>query len=134
VEYKPEQWHAAHNVTCLLFHVQLTVKWRRNVITDMLIGLVESAIRQAGFRHGIDIYRVGTDINHAHVFMQQSPTLSLSRAVQYLKGISSRIIRLNMPCMKLILSDSFWSDGYWSATVGGSWDDVDRYIANQGLN
>jgi len=132
--YRPKSWHAAHNVTLLIFHLQLTIKYRLAIINDMLSGLVKAAILYAAFLHGIKIGRIGTDKNHAHVFMQLPPTMSISQAAHYLKGISSRIIRLNMPCLKIILSNAFWSGGFWCVTVGDSWEKVDRYIKEQGID
>ena len=130
---KPKRIHGAHNITCLIYHLQITVKYRLKIINEMLSGLIKSAIHYAGFKHGIKIYRVGTDENHAHIYFQLPPTISISQVANYIKGISSRIIRINMPCLKLILPDSFWTGGFWCVSVGNSWEDIDKYIANQGV-
>jgi REP element-mobilizing transposase RayT len=87
----------------------------------------------AGNRHEMKILRVGTDVNHAHIFFQKLPKFSESKSINYLKGISSRIIRFNMPCLKLWCEDSFWSDGFWIQTVGYGWEAIDNYVKNQGI-
>lgn len=132
--YRPKSWHAAHNITLLIYHLQLTIKYRLPLINDMLSGLVKATILYAAFLHGIKIGRIGTDRNHAHIFMQLPPTMSISQAAQYLKGISSRITRINMPCLRVIMPGVFWSGGYWCVTVGDSWEKVDKYIKEQGID
>jgi putative transposase len=57
--------------------------------------------------------------DHVHMILRLKPSVSVSRAVQLLKGGSSKIIREEYPSLEEFLwGDSFWSDGYFAETVG----------------
>jgi putative transposase len=63
--------------------------------------------------------------DHAHLLIQLPATLALAKAVQLLKGSSSRWINEH--------GDEFaWQEGYGAFSVSASnLDTVKRYIANQ---
>ena len=67
------------------------------------------------------------------MLVQLRPNVSVSRAVQFFKGGSSKVIREEFPKLEEFLwGDSFWSDGYFSETVGKvNLDVVREYIKNQ---
>ena len=58
---------------------------------------------------------------------------SVSKAVQYFKGGSSKVIRVEFPDLEEHLwGESFWADGYFSETVGQvNWETIQAYIKNQ---
>ena len=71
--------------------------------------------------------------DHVHMLVGLKPSISVSKAVQYFKGGSSRVIRKEYPELEEFLwGDSFWSDGYFAETVGRvSEDKIRNYIQNQ---
>ena len=72
--------------------------------------------------------------DHVHLLLQVSPSERLSEVVPFLKGGSSRKIRVEFPDLEEFLwGDSFWSDGYFCESVGYRDEDfVRRYIKDQG--
>jgi putative transposase len=80
-----------------------------------------------------EIKELNIQIDHVHLMIQLKPMISVNKAVQLLKGGSSRVIRQEFPELEEFLwGDSFWSDGYFAETVGRVSEDVIRkYIQNQ---
>lgn len=51
--------------------------------------------------------------------IQLPPTMLFSKAMQYLKGGTSRELRKDFPeIQEFLWGDSFWADGYFAETVG----------------
>lgn len=71
--------------------------------------------------------------DHVHILIQIPPRIAVAKAVQYLKGGSSKVIRREFPELEEWLwGDSLWQDGYFSETVGrGSEDAMRAYIQKQ---
>jgi len=66
-----------------------------------------------------EIQELSINRDHVHILVQLTPSISVSRAVQYFKGGSSRIIREEFPELEEFLwGDSLWGDGYFVETVG----------------
>ena len=49
-------------------------------------------IRQIAFEHELDIITGKVASDHVHMFISYRPTQNVSKIVQWLKGISSRIL------------------------------------------
>ena len=55
---------------------------------------------------------------HVHMLIGISPSLSVSRAVQYLKGNSSHKLLWEFNACKRYWGQHLWARGYWVATSG----------------
>ena len=79
------------------------------------------------------VEELNVQIDHVHLLVQLKPTISVSKAIQLLKGGSSRVLRKEFPELEEFLwGDSFWSDGYFAETVGRVNEEMIRkYIQNQ---
>jgi len=71
--------------------------------------------------------------DHVHILIRLRPDISVSKAVQLLKGRSSKIIRKEFPSLKeFYWGDNFWSEGFFVETIGQlSEDAIRKYIKNQ---
>tara|TARA_Y100000310_G_C20022141_1_gene507878 strand:- start:15 stop:278 length:264 start_codon:yes stop_codon:yes gene_type:complete len=71
--------------------------------------------------------------DHLHMLLQLQPRISVPKAVQYLKGGSSKVIRKEFPELEEFLwGDSLWADGYFAETVGrASEETMKTYIRMQ---
>lgn len=67
------------------------------------------------------------------MLVQIDPNIRLSKAVQYFKGGSSKMIRKEFPELEEFLwGDSFWATGYFAETVGNVNEEIIKeYIRNQ---
>ena len=89
--------------------------------------------RQCAEMNDWQIEELNVQLDHVHLLIQLKPTISVSKAIQLLKGGSSRVVRQEFPELEEFLwGDSFWADGYFAETVGRVNEDMIRkYIQNQ---
>jgi len=119
---KPEKsypWKSAHTLNRLCYHVVFVPKYRRQVLQKDVVGrleylFIECAKINQWFIHELEILP-----DHIHMMIQLPTHTSIAKAVQYLKGGTSRVIRKEYPKLKEWLwGDSLWQDGYFAETIG----------------
>jgi putative transposase len=106
----------ADSYSSLIYHIVFSTKHREPWISQAIEQRVWSFIGGIATRQEMIPLRIGGLDDHLHIVIAIPPTLAVSRAVQLLKGASSRWIRETMPeC------DAFgWQDGYGAFTVSRS--------------
>jgi putative transposase len=73
---------------------------------------------------------IGGVVDHAHLLLSLPTTLSISKAMQLLKGNSSKWLRETFP--ELRQHDFAWQEGFGSFSIGVSGvDDTIHYIQTQ---
>jgi putative transposase len=128
-------WRWQHNVSECYYHLQLTVKYRKNLFVEEIEQVVMEVM--AGFkdRYEIEVHTVGFDANHVHVLCRFLPKYTGGQVVRLMKSFTAREIFRCYPGVKQRLWDvEFWSDGYYIATVSGNGDkkEIEEYIKNKG--
>ncbi len=68
-----------------------------------------------------------------HLLVSVSPTLSMSRLVQRMKGVTSRkLLQENRGLNKAYWGRHLWSRGYFAASIGDVTEEaIAQYIENQ---
>jgi putative transposase len=117
----------------LMYHLVWIPKYRKRILDGALKKRLEFLFRQCAEMNGWEIEELNIQIDHVHMLIQLKPTISVSKAIQLLKGGSSRVVRQEFPELEEFLwGDSFWSDGYFAETIGRVNENVIRdYIQNQ---
>ena len=72
--------------------------------------------------------------DHVHLLIHYPPKVSISKLVNSLKGVSSRMIRKKeyVSVKKLLWGGSLWSPSYFAGSCGGATIEVVRqYIEDQ---
>ena len=87
----------------------------------------EGAIKLVAFQYHFKIYELKVMPDHIHLFVECPPTMSVSKALQLFKGISSRILRRNFSYLRDY--KSLWSPGKFFRSVGNvTMDTIQHYI------
>jgi putative transposase len=97
--------------------------------------LCEDILHEVAQRHNIGIVELSVMPDHVHIVVQLPPTMSVSKALQLLKGASSYELFRRQPLFRYRYSrGSFWSPGKFYRSVGGT-DAVTvlEYVRNQRL-
>jgi putative transposase len=130
---KKKYWHGAHTTHRHMYHIVWLPKYRKKVLDDEVKTRVEEILREVAITNGWEIQELNIQIDHVHLMIQIPPSISVSDAVQFLKGKSSREVRKEFPEIKKYLwGKNFWADGYFSETVGNvSEEKIRTYIKNQ---
>ena len=126
-------WNGAHTKHRHMYHIVWIPKYRKRVLRGKIAERIEELLRQCAEVNRWELHELNVQPDHIHMLIQLTPSISVSKAVQYFKGGSSKVIREEFPELEEHLwGDSFWSDGYFSETVGQvNWDTIRAYIKNQ---
>ena len=122
--------HAKFRSCIILFGFQ---KYRKRLLEGRLAKRIEELIMQCAEMNGWYIQELNIQPDHVHLLLEIKPSISVSKAMQYLKGGSSRVIREEFPELEEFLwGESFWGDGYFAETVGKVDEAIIRnYVKNQ---
>lgn len=126
-------WTGAHTKHKLMYHLVWIPKYRKRVLEGSVLHRLEELFKECSDMNKWRIDELNIQPDHVHMLIQLRPNVSVSRAVQFLKGGSSRIIREEFPELREFLwGDSFWADGYFAETAGScNIDVIKKYIQNQ---
>ena len=123
----------AHTKHDLKVHLVWIPKYRKKVLTGDIAIRVRDLIRQIAMEHEITILSGKVACDHIHVLVGYRPHVDVSMIVQWLKGISSRVLLQEYPHLrKKFWGRHFWARGYLAVTTGTLTDEmVQKYIAEQ---
>ena len=82
----------AHTKTDLKVHVIWIPKYRKKVLTGEVAIRTRDILRQIALEHEIEIISGKISKDHVHMFISYRPTQNISKIMQWLKGIRSRIL------------------------------------------
>jgi putative transposase len=97
--------------------------------------LCEEVLHEVAKRHNIIITELSVMPDHIHTVVGIPPTMSVSKALQILKGGSSRELFKRKPHLRCRYHKGhFWSPGKFYRSVGDAdMDTVLQYVRNQRL-
>ncbi len=123
----------AHTKHRLLYHLVWIPKYRKRVLQGKIAVRLKGLLYEACEMNRWWISEISVQKDHVHMVIQITPSDSVAKTVQYLKGGTSRIIRKEFPELEEFLwGDSFWADGYFAETVGKVDEEVvRRYVREQ---
>ena len=123
----------AHIKTDLKVHVVWLPKYRKPVLTGEVAVRVRDLIRQIAAEHELEILSGKVARDHIHVFLSYRPNQDVSRIMQWLKGISSRVLFQEFPHLrKRLWGRHFWARGYLAVSSGTITDEmIKEYIEEQ---
>ena len=123
----------AHTKTDLKVHVVWLPKYRKPVLTGEVAVRVRDLIRQIAAEHELENVSGKVARDHIHVFLSYRPNQDVSRIMQWLKGISSRVLFQEFPHLrKRLWGRHFWARGYLAVSSGTITDEmIKEYIEEQ---
>ena len=117
-----------HSHSCCLLHVVFATAGRRSILPDAMREQLYGFIGGIAREHGLPALAVGGTADHIHVLISLPRTISVAKAIQVLKGSSSKWIHENFPHMRGFA----WQEGYGAFSIGVSQRDVTvHYIETQ---
>ena len=131
----PEMRRGRHVVTELHAHIVLVTKYREGVFCDDSLEALERIMRGVCDEFDVTLVEFNGEADHVHILVEYPARVQLSKLINSLKGVSSRMIkkegieRLNERLGGL---SALWSPSYYAGSVGGAPLDVlETYIENQ---
>ena len=123
----------AHTKTDLKVHLIWIPKYRKRVLTGQVAIRARDILRQIAMEHELDIITGKVSSDHVHMLLSYRPTQNISKIMQWLKGISSRILLSEFPHLrKQFWGRHLWARGYLAASSGNITDEmIQQYIEEQ---
>ncbi|MFQ5432523.1 MAG: IS200/IS605 family transposase [Nitrospinota bacterium] len=123
----------AHTKFDLKVHFVWVPKYRKKVLVGDVAVRVRDLLRQIAMEHEMQIISGKVSRDHVHVFVSYRPSHDVSKIVQWLKGISSRVLLQEFPHLrKKFWGRHFWARGYLAVSSGTITDEmVQEYIDEQ---
>jgi len=118
----------AHTYCSSLFHCVFSTKERRQFISAELQERLWPYLGGIARENSMKALAVGGTQNHLHLLLSLPPTIAVSKAVQLVKGGSSKWIHDNFRTHQSFA----WQEGYGAFSIGISGvDDTISYINGQ---
>ena len=123
--------HSVYNIT---LHLVLVVKYRRDVINDVISNRIRAIFEYIGLVHDVEIIEWNYDKNHIRTIISISPSTNLTKYVNATKSASSRLIKKEFPeVTNKLFQDIFWTKGFYVNSIGSTQlYVVNDYILQQG--
>ena len=124
-----------HCVYHIRYHVVITTKYRRKVLTEGVKKYLLLRIEEIRKHYPeIRFEEVSSDRDHLHVLVSVPPKMSVSQFVNVLKANTSRRLKEKFAFLKRVYwgTESIWSGGYFVTTAGIDEETIRQYIEHQG--
>ena len=124
--------HFSHGVGQNAYHLVWKPKYAKDPFKfDLVCYDCEQFLREIALRYNFEIYELRVMPDHVHLFVEIPPTMSVSRALQLFKGISSyKLFRQHPWLRRHFKNGHFWSPGKFFRSVGNvTADTIQHYIS-----
>ena len=125
--------HGKHSVYLLTYHLVLTIKYRRKVITNDIANTLKSMLEEQLEKNNAELIEFGYETDHVHIVFSAPPQLRLSNFINAYKSSTSRIIKKQYPKIRHHLwKEYFWNRSYCILSTGGApLEIIKKYVNSQ---
>ena len=110
-----------HRVFALHVHLVFVTKYRRDVLSQLAIRDLSAIFARVCGDFGAQLVECNGEDDHVHLLVEYPPQISISKLVNSLKGVSSRLIRAERPEIRgRYYKGTLWSPSYFAASCGGA--------------
>jgi REP-associated tyrosine transposase len=131
-----QQLHSLnHCVFALHFHLVIVTEYRRKAITREMLERLRVIFQETPGKWSCELIEFNGEADHVHLLFQTNPTVQLSKLVNNLKTVSSRLIRRDFKghLSRIYRKPVFWHRSYCLISSGGAPIEILRkYIEEQG--
>jgi putative transposase len=122
------QSHVAYQTQ---YHVVWIPKYRRKVLISGVKEYLEKVLYTSIEERYPDVYisELNIQSDHVHALIEIPPKYAVSTVVGYIKGVSSKLMRMQFPFLQH--ARAMWADGFFVSSVGVNEAIIKRYIQFQ---
>ncbi|MEB3192796.1 MAG: IS200/IS605 family transposase [Snowella sp.] len=125
---------SARAVSDMKAHLVLTTKYRRKVLTAVMLTRLTDILRDLCEKWNCKMIEFNGESDHIHLLFQYLPQMEIPKFINNIKSVTSRRIRSEFSdeIDKIYCKDVFWNSSYFIASCGGVTISVlKQYIENQ---
>ncbi len=114
--------HGRHCVFNLHVHLVFVARYRRNVFTKAILSDMEKIFAKVCKDFEAELIEFDGEDDHVHLLVNYPPKVPVSKLVNSLKGVSSRMIRQKYyhQIKDKLWGKSLWSPSYFAGSCGGA--------------
>lgn len=115
-------------------HLVFVTKYRHKIFTDTHLTALERIFTDVCQQFNCRLEEFNGETDYVYLLVNFPPTVEISRLVNSLKGVSSRLMRRDYPelAKHYWKAQRLWSPSYYAGTAGGApLATLRRYIENQ---
>lgn len=115
-------------------HLVFVTKYRRNVFTSEMLSSCEEAMQKVCDDFSVELVKFNGEDDYVHLLVRFPATVALSKLVNSLKGVSSRILRRDYSdyISQYLWNGHLWSRSYYCGTAGGApLSVISEYVQSQ---
>ncbi len=122
-----------HCVFNMHVHLVFVTKYRRKIFTKTILEFLETIFINVCDDFEAELVEFDGEVDHVHLLINYPPKVAVSKLVNSLKGVSSRLLRKQFPSIhKQYYKGVFWSPSYFAGSCGGApIDIIKQYIEQQ---
>ena len=110
-----------HCVFAIHAHLVFVTKYRKRVFTSESLDILKEVMQKVCDDFGVELAAFEGENNHVHLLVNYPPQIQLSKLVNSLKGVSSRMLTQRMPSIaNRYYKNVLWSPSYFAASCGGA--------------
>lgn len=118
----------------LQMHLVLVTKYRRKVINAEILKRLEQIFHATAMKWECRIVEFNGEADHIHLIIDYNPKVQISKLVNNLKTVSSRLIRKEFATIleSIYSKPVFWTGAYFVASCGGvTVEQLKQYVQSQ---
>ncbi len=129
--------HLRRGRTCVFalhIHLVFVTKYRKHVFTKPILGELRKFFQSVCEDFESTLVEFDGEKDHVHLLINYPPKVAVSKLVNSLKAVSSRLLRKKAypSIMRHLWEGSLWSPSYFAGSCGGAPIDIIRqYIESQ---
>jgi putative transposase len=123
-----------HAVYKLNYHLVLVTKYRHQCINQDMLARLREIFDEQCKNWSIELLEFNGESDHVHLLLNAHPALDLSKLINSIKTVSSRLIRKEFAThlKKYYWKPVFWTRAYCLLTCGGApLEIIKQYIEKQ---
>lgn len=109
-------------VFALHVHLVFVAKYRRHIFTKVILADLRKIFESVCHDFEASLIEFEGEKDHVHLLVNYPPKISISKLVNSLKGVSSRMIRKkdHLAIRKYLWGKALWSPSYFCGSCGGA--------------
>jgi putative transposase len=115
----------------------LVTKYRKRVINKEILARLEQVFRDTCFKWESSVVEFNGEEDHVRLLIDYNPKVQISKFVNNLKTVSSRLIRKEFAdhTKKFYCKPVFWTGAYFVASCGDvTLERLKTYVQKQGIS
>jgi putative transposase len=102
-------------------HLVFVTKYRRKIFTAKILDDLRETFASVCDDFEAELVEMEGETDHVHLLIVYPPKVAVSKLVNSLKGVSSRLLRKNHPdILQHFWKGMLWSPSYFAASCGGA--------------